>query len=54
MKEEERIEEEREREEKAHMSVVFIGHVDAGKSTTISQLIDKCGASGASLEMGKV
>jgi elongation factor 1-alpha len=30
--------------DKAHLSVVVIGHVDAGKSTTTGHLIYKCGA----------
>lgn len=29
--------------EKAHISLVVIGHVDAGKSTTTGHLIYKCG-----------
>lgn len=30
--------------EKANISIVVIGHVDAGKSTTTGHLIYKCGA----------
>ncbi len=29
--------------EKAHISIVVIGHVDSGKSTTTGHLIYKCG-----------
>lgn len=29
--------------EKAHINLVVIGHVDAGKSTTTGHLIYKCG-----------
>lgn len=29
--------------EKAHINIVVIGHVDAGKSTTSGHLIYKCG-----------
>jgi len=29
--------------EKAHINIVVIGHVDAGKSTTTGHLIYKCG-----------
>lgn len=29
--------------EKAHVNVVFIGHVDSGKSTTTGHLVYKCG-----------
>ncbi|VDN27661.1 unnamed protein product [Dibothriocephalus latus] len=30
--------------EKTHISIVFIGHVDSGKSTTVGHLLYKCGA----------
>lgn len=30
--------------EKTHISIVLIGHVDSGKSTTTGYLIYKCGA----------
>jgi len=29
--------------EKAHVSIVFLGHVDCGKSTLCGHLIYKCG-----------
>jgi len=32
--------------EKTHVSLVVIGHVDAGKSTTTGHLIYKCGGIG--------
>ena len=33
----------KKKEEKTHMNVVVIGHMDAGKSTTTGHLIYKCG-----------
>lgn len=31
------------KEERSHLNVVVIGHVDSGKSTTTGHLIYKCG-----------